>query len=261
MELNDKIPEKLESAIIDPDEEIRDDTVCLEIIEKSQYIPVLTLGNFSAIIGKAKSRKSFFGILILGIMVAGRIMFDKFCPRIRKKVILFDTEQGKTRVQRSLQRVIKIAGNGKDFIAYNLRPFTVEERIQMIQFAIYNTENVGFVLLDGVRDLVTDINSPDQATRISNLLMKWTEERNIHVMVVIHQNKADLSARGHIGTEIINKSETVISITKDSVEKYKSLITPEFTRGLEFEPFSYCIEDGIPLLLESEVEEIKDMPF
>ncbi|GAH45309.1 unnamed protein product [marine sediment metagenome] len=256
MELKDKIPAKLESAMIDPNERIEEDIVCLKIIERTQYIPVLTLGNFSAIIGKAKSRKSFFGILILGVMIAGKIMFNKFYPKINsKKVILFDTEQGKARVQKSVQRVIEIAKTHENFTAYSLRPFSVEERIQMIEFAIYNTDNIGFVLLDGVRDLVTDINSPEQASKISNLLMKWTGERNIHIMVVIHQNKADLSARGHIGTEIVNKSETVISITKDSVEKYKSLITPEFTRDIDFEPFSYYIKDGIPCLLEEEVEE------
>jgi len=260
MELNDKIAKEVEASRIDPNEEIKEDAICFEIIEGTQYIPVLTLGNFSAVTGKKSSRKSFFGVLMLGVMVSGKIMFNKLCPRIRKKVILFDTEQGKTRVQRSVQRVIKIAGNSKNFAAYNLRPFLVEDRIKMIEFALYNTEDVGFVLLDGIRDLVTDINSPDQATTISNLLMKWTEERNIHIMVIIHQNKADMNARGHIGTEIINKSETVISITKDSTEKYKSLITPEFTRGLDFEPFFYYIEDGIPLLIENEDED-KDIPF
>lgn len=252
--LNDKIPEKLENSVIDPNEEIKKDTVCFEIIEKTQYIPVLTLGNFSAITGRAKSRKSFFGILILGVMVSGRIMFDKFCPRVRKKVILFDTEQGKTRVQRSVQRVIKIAKTGKDFTAYNLRPYSVEERIKMIEFALYNTEDVGFVLLDGIRDLVTDINSPDQATRISNLLMKWTEERNIHIMVVIHQNKADANARGHIGTEIVNKSETVLSIKKDTIDTINSIVTAEFTRGLDFDEFAYFIENGIPTLTPYEIE-------
>ena len=239
MELDDRLPGKVESARIDSDEEIKEDTVCLEIIENDEYIPILTLGNFSAITGGAKSRKSFFGILILGVMAAGHNMFDKFCPKIRKMVILFDTEQGKSRVQKSMKRIVKIAGTNDNLIAYDLRPFKFDERIKMIEFAIYNNENVGFVLLDGIRDLVSNINDPDQATKISDLLMKWTAERNIHIMVIIHQNKADKNPRGHIGTEIMNKSETVIQIEKDTEERYKSLVVPQFTRGLEFDEFEF----------------------
>ena len=66
-------------------------------------------------------------------------------------------------------------------------------------------------------------------------------------MCIIHQNKADKNARGHIGSEVVNKSETVISIGKSDVEKELTVVAPEFMRGLHFEPFEIKIEDGIPI--------------
>ena len=41
-----------------------------------------------------------------------------------------------------------------------LRKYTPEERIAIVREAIYRTENVGLVVIDGIRDMVYDINSP-----------------------------------------------------------------------------------------------------
>ncbi len=41
--------------------------------------------------------------------------------------------------------------------------------------------------------------------------MKWTELHNIHICTVIHENYGSAKARGHIGTELANKAETVNS--------------------------------------------------
>ncbi len=49
-------------------------------------------------------------------------------------------------------------------------------------------------MIDGIRDLLTDINSPDQATEITDFLMKWAERFNIHIIVILHQNKTDTHA-------------------------------------------------------------------
>ena len=81
--------------------------------------------------------------------------------------------------------------------------------------AIYRTENVGLVVIDGIRDMVYDINSSSESTKVISLLMTWTGERNIHIHTILHQNKGDEHARGHIGTELSNKAETVLQVEKD----------------------------------------------
>jgi hypothetical protein len=69
----------------------------------------------------------------------------------------------------------------------------------------------------------------------------------------LHQNKGNDHARGHIGTELQNKSESVFSVTKSTDNKELSIFEAEFCRGKEPEPFAFRInESGIPEIVEYE---------
>ena len=69
-------------------------------------------------------------------------------------------------------------------------------------------------------------------------------------MVVLHQNKNDLNARGHIGTEIDNKAETTLSVAKSKQNKDISEVNPDYCRNLDFEPFAFTMdEDFKPVLI------------
>lgn len=90
---------------------------------------------------------------------------------------------------------------------------------------------------------------------INDKLLQWTSKFNIAIFIVIHQNKADSNARGHVGTEIVNKSETVLSVEKNSKNIDVSTVRAEYCRNMDFEPFSFLINDaGLPELTEFEYE-------
>lgn len=125
------------------------------------------------------------------------------------------------------------------------------ERLKLIEYAIYNTPGLGFVVIDGIKDLVTSINDEAEATMIASKLLQWTEERGIHIVVVLHQNKGDNNARGHIGTELINKAETVLSVTKSDQDNNISIVNPEMCRNREPEPFAFEIIEGLPRLVDN----------
>ena len=63
--------------------------------------------------------------------------------------------------------------------------------------------------------MVHDINNPGESTTVISYLMTWPGERDIHIHTVLHQNKGDENARGHIGTELSNKAETWLQVEKD----------------------------------------------
>ena len=68
----------------------------------------------------------------------------------------------------------------------------------------------------------------------------------------MHQNKSDNNARGHIGTELINKAETVLSITKNESDENISVVEPQQCRNKEPRPFAFEInEDGMPIIAEN----------
>ena len=94
--------------------------------------------------------------------------------------------------------------------------------------------------------------------------MKWSEIYDCHICTVLHQNKADTNARGHIGTEMVNKSESVISATKSKGADFTT-VECENMRGMEFESFQFYVNDsGLPVLdgfVEETVQPTEDMPF
>ena len=77
-----------------------------------------------------------------------------------------------------------------------------------------------------------DINSSTEATKLVGDLMQWTGEQNIHIQTVLHLNKGDDNARGHIGTELNNKAESVLLIARDNADADRSIVSPAFARRL-----------------------------
>jgi predicted ATP-dependent serine protease len=251
-----KLTEKLNSFLVNNTEDLKPPIKAWGIIENNKSRRILgTLGNFSVIIGRAKSRKSFFINIAVSCAISNDPILGKFesqLPSDKKVVLYFDTEQGKYHVQLALKRICKQTGINEpsNLKVYGLRSLRPKERLELIEFAINNNPNVGFVVIDGIKDLVTSINSEEEATSITSDLLKWTEEKNIHIVCVLHQNKSDLNARGHIGTELVNKAETVLSVTKTENDKDISIVEAIHTRNKEPESFAFEINnEGIPVLV------------
>lgn len=216
-----------------------------------------TLGNFSVIIGKAKAKKSFYINIAVSTALSKDLILERFksdLPNDKNEVVYFDTEQGKYHVQKAVKRICTQINQTEpeNLHTYFLRSLTPSERLQFIEQEIYSNDKIGFVVIDGIKDLVTSINDEEQATNIASKLLKWTEERNIHIVVVLHQNKSDTNARGHIGTELINKAETVLEVAKSETDTNISIVTPQQCRNIEPEVFAFEINEfGIPIVAEN----------
>ena len=217
-----------------------------------------TLGNFSASIGKAKSTKTFnVSALVAAALKNGTVLsYTAELPGNKRKILYVDTEQSPYHCMKVARRILRMAGlptdkNHEDLEFLVLRKYTPEERIAIVREAIYRTENVGLVVIDGIRDMVYDINSPGESTKVISLLMTWTGERHIHIHTILHQNKGDENARGHIGTELSNKAETVLQVDKDEKNPDISTVKAAHIRAMNFEPFAFRInEEALPELLD-----------
>ena len=247
-----------ESLKIDVKEELQAPQIAWQLsnLKSEGYATLGTLGNFSLIIGKAKSRKSFFVNIAVSTAISNDLILKRFrgdLPREQSDVLYFDTEQGKYHVQLALKRICRQVNieEPSNLHVYHLRSKTPMERLQIIESVIYDNDKIGFVVIDGIKDLVTSINDEEQATMISSKLMKWSEERNIHIVTVLHQNKSDNNARGHIGTELINKAETVLSVTKAEADDTISIVEPQQCRNIDPETFAFEIIDGLPVIAEN----------
>lgn len=245
--------------IIDVNEKIPPPPVAIsmENQQKDGFAIIGTLGNFSLIIGKAKAKKSFYINIAIATALSNDLVLERFkgyLPSGQRKVLYFDTEQSKQHVQLAVRRIcIQIdQPEPENLTTFFLRSLTPSERLLFIENEIRNTENLGFVVIDGIKDLITSINDEEQANVVVSKLLKWTEERNIHIVTVLHQNKSDLNARGHIGTELINKAETVLEVAKADNDSRISIVTPQQCRNIEPEVFAFEINElGIPIIAEN----------
>uniref|UniRef100_UPI0040481CA5 AAA family ATPase n=1 Tax=Algoriphagus sp. TaxID=1872435 RepID=UPI0040481CA5 len=243
-----KWTELLRQAKIDPNKALSLPPVCLSVVGADGEEGIIgSLGDFSLVIGKAKSKKTFCISMFLASMAKNGLTQEKIkgeLPANKTRVIFFDTEQSEYYVQKVFHRVNKIIGSTSEaFEAYCLRKFTPEERLQIIDSAIQSTPDLGFVAIDGVRDLVTSINDEEEATKIASFILKWTQEKQIHIIAALHQNKGDLNARGHLGTELVNKAQTVLSVSLDPTNKKISVVEAEFCRDREPETFAFSVND------------------
>ena len=149
-----------------------------------------------------------------------------------------------------MQRILRLAKLPIDKESQNLKFSHLRaiadpnERREIIRYAIYHTPNVGLVVIDGIRDLMLDINNSTEATKLVGDLMQWTSEQNIHIQTVLHLNKGDDNARGHIGTELNNKAETVLQIMRDNTMPERSIVAPSIIRSKPFEKFAFRLQEA-----------------
>lgn len=247
----------LKKAYIDLSIPVAKPPVALQIIEVSGSHTVekrlFTLGNFSAITGKSKSKKTFLTTLFLTAATENKTIFDKVKGCLsgdKSGVLLFDTEQSNYDAYVTANRIPRLAGGDiTNFSAFDLREYSPLERCEIIAFALEKYgEQTGYVVIDGVADLAKSNNDEEEATRVVSLLMKWSKIYNCHISTIIHQNKQDNYATGHLGSAILKKAECVISVTKDAEDNRKSRVSCDLIRGTsDFNDFDIEIDgNGLP---------------
>lgn len=217
---------------------------------------IATFGNFSASTGKAKSKKTFnISAMVAAAVTNTTVLNYRAClPEGKRKILYFDTEQSKYHCHNVLERIYKLSGLSvkKDdprLLFWGLREYTPKLRIALIDYALRKHQEVGLVIIDGLRDLMYDINNGKEATDVMTILMAWTSVYDLHIHTVLHLNKNDNNPRGHIGTELENKAETVLIISKNLQNNSISEVRPMHMRDKEFSTFAFHIDDNkLPVL-------------
>jgi hypothetical protein len=261
------IQQALKKAEVRFEDKINEAPVCIGIREGHNVIPICTYSNFSAWVGPQKSRKTFALSMPIAASISSGNYENFVAYTLGKNNIVFDTEQAKFHVQKVNKRVIYMSGKyGSqpiNFKIFGLRAYNYIERGLIIEHVIRTTPNLGFIVIDGIRDLVKSINDEGEANDIVTNLLQWTENYNCHIAVVLHLRKGDSpSPRGFIGTEIQNKAESIIEIQKSKTQKGCSEIIARDSRNIEFNTFLFEIIDGIPVKYKGEFSNNEeDVPY
>ena len=131
---------------------------------------------------------------------------------------------------------------------FNVRTESWQERMPLLMAAI-DLCRPDLVILDGVRDLVDDINNGQLAHDVTERLMRVAQQARCCIVCVIHQNKAaeDRTLRGSIGTELTNKAFEVYECEK-MMPSRTFVLTQKLTRKYDITDSLYFTVDdrGLP---------------
>ena len=105
----------------------------------------------------------------------------------------------------------------ESFHIFNVRAKFWQERAPLLEAAV-SEYKPDLVILDGIRDLVNDINDGVMAQDTIERLMHLAAENRCCIVCILHQNKSleDKNLRGWIGTELKNKAFEVYECSKDA---------------------------------------------
>ena len=222
-----------------------------------------------AITGRAKSGKTFVMSIIMLMGVIDRILQFERDGKEPLKVLWFDTEQSKQSTLDIIQnRIVEMYHRKVDpdtpfpnecLRTFNVRFDNCEMRrqgfLELVPFI-----KPDLVILDGIRDLVTDINDGAEAQRIMEEMLALAQANNCCIIAVLHQNKSGESRdpRGWLGTELLNKAFDVFATEKTKIQdgqgtRFVFKLEQLYTRKYDIEQQLYfqVDEDGLPFETEA----------
>lgn len=211
---------------------------------------VCTVGNLSLLVGHKKSRKSLLATQLL-------VDFLRDKENVPDDLLMFDTEQEEYDVWQVRDRIFRMTNI--NVAIFSLRGLGPKERREFIsQTLIHWHRPVKIMLIDGIRDCMSNINDPDETTTVMTWLMQMNVNHKVHIMNILHLNKTDGNARGHIGSELLNKAEITIEVRYDEQTGH-SVVKCESSRRKPFDQFVITHgPSGLPELLGVPVKEKAD---
>ena len=215
----EQLLKRLESRRITPDRELPQ----MEFLFRLKK-PCFARGELVAVSGKAKSGKTFVCSVLMTLCFSPQVLSLERSSAEPLSVMWYDTEQSEESTQDILKnRILPMAGIAEadfpsdHFQIFNVRADSFSDRLKMLELAVprYKPD---LVILDGIRDLVADINDGVVAQDVVERLMHLASENRCCIVCVLHQNKSveDRNLRGWIGTELKNKSFEVYECAKSA---------------------------------------------
>lgn len=207
-------------------------------------------GSIVTITGKAKSMKTTLLKGIAASAISGRPRLNISVNTRGRDILWIDTEQ-------SIRDMYTLGGHIEGLCQTRL-----EDQVLVKFFALRTADSAkqrlertkkildhydaGIVIVDGAVDLLDSYNDEEQSKSVVSYLLKVADERKMCVFPVIHLAKTTGYARGHMGTELINKSQNVILVEKDPNEDGWATVSSSETRGAPFNEFQigFITSDG-----------------
>ena len=251
----------LEQRRITPDKELPPIEFLFRLFGK----PCFPRGELVGLTGKPKSGKTFISSILLTLCFREEVLTILRESPDPLRVLWYDTEQSDESTQDILKhRILPMIGDslpikgegwgeGLPFHIFNVRQDMWRERLPLLETAIGRFKP-DLVIVDGIRDLINDINDGVLAQDTVERLMHLASEQHCCIACILHQNKSaeDKNLRGWIGTELTHKAFEVYECEKNDDRIFS--FCQKLTRKYDIlDTLKYIVdEQGIPQLASIE---------
>ena len=211
---------------------------------------MISKGDFSVVVGAAKSRKTFCVSAMVGAYLCADEYMNMSSPNDAGNVLWIDTEQSIYHAARVAKRVCRIAGlptNQKTdrFRMLCFREYEPGKRRELTDKAI-RLYRPSLVVVDGAADLILDVNDSGESAKLATMFMDITKELDNHIITVLHTNPGGDKPRGHLGTNFLNKAQALFIVRADGDI---STVSVERCRDIAVDDFAFAVsKEGLPVL-------------
>lgn len=216
--------------------------------------------DLTTITGPAKAGKTFFSSLLMACSTKeaeGPLLNLERIRREPLKVMWYDTEQSKHTTKKILvKRIGRMIGEepfpDERFFVFNVRCFSQQERRAYLPFAI-NAYRPDIVIVDGIADLLPDINDGPKSLELMEELLKLANTFECNIVLIIHLNRSGEKSnlRGWLGSVMLQKSYEVFNCAKVSQTKILSVeMSTSRNTSLDDKLYYTVNGQGIPLITD-----------
>lgn len=207
---------------------------------------IIARANLHTLQGTKKAGKSAAGLALIVAALKGDFI-GITASREDLAVLWIDTEQDKNTLRKKAKAVLSMAGLD-----------TPPDRLKIVTLRGYGgpadalaatlqaiEENAAdFVFLDGVVDLCQAFNDEEKSRDVVRQLEAYAEKYGAAILGLIHTNKKDNEARGHLGAIMQQKSAEIYQVNK---EGDAAQVTQPFSRFAPVPPFAFSFADDFKI--------------
>jgi hypothetical protein len=203
-------------------------------------IRVGSIGNITTLIGNPGSGKSAICEALMAVAVNPECDGLGLHVLSGKSIVYVDTERSWEDHHFSWQRALRRAA--VEDMPEKVRWFWLADcdafdvKVNWINRYL-DEQKPGIMIIDGLADLIANVNDPEASNGLLLMLLSRAKKHGISLCCTIHGNpnsgqngSAGEKARGHLGSELLRKSESVLMIRKEDGGLIRTLTT-EFGHG------------------------------
>lgn len=228
---------KIEASKIDPNKKIKSP----EVLLSAGNTALFTRGAISAISGKEGSGKTWLiSSMVRALRTGESLVFNTDKPD-SKRVLWIDTEQSDSQLQRKTKNSY-VDAKKESLVVMAWMAENMYDRLEMLKLCM--SDGYDIIFIDGIRQFLLSVNDDKESFLLIEDIKQLVRKYESHVCMVIHETKTTGNTRGHLGSEINNASESIVSIENDPENQVFNVHCAKSRDSVRFNKFSFYINES-----------------